>query len=248
MPAIRRRLRPGRFAAVLMIAQLGAWAHAEPAAYLADRPIDATRFLAPPPAVQSLQQQADAAAVRSWQAQKDGERWRQAQRDDDISPFPAFASVLGPRFTAANLPRLATLFDRLFADVKSVTAPAKRAYDRPRPPLVDPAIVTCQPLEQTASYPSGHAARGWLMALVLSEMAPERADALLARGREYGDSRVVCGEHFPSDVEAGRLIGAAVAAGVTTAPGFADDWAAARDELRTTLGLPRDRRTGPAAP
>jgi len=176
--------------------------------------------------------------VRAWQAEKDGSRWRQAQSDDNISPFTAFGSVLGPQFTPERLPKTKALFEVLFDDVKSVTAPAKVAFGRPRPPLVDKGIKTCQPLEQTASYPSGHAARGWMMALVLSEMAPERANALLARGRDYGESRVVCAEHFPSDVEAGRLVGAAVATAAERDPRFRQDFAEARAEVRAALGLP----------
>ena len=87
------------------------------------------------------------------------------------------------------------------------------------------------------SYPSGHASRGWMIALVLSDMVPEKANALLARGRDYGDSRVVCAEHFPSDVEAGRMVGAAVYAAARADPQFASDFAAAKSELRAALGL-----------
>ena len=62
------------------------------------------------------------------------------------------------------------------------------------------------------AYPSGRAAVGWAWALVLAEVAPERTDALVARGRAFGQSRVVCGYHWQSDVDAGREVGAAVVA------------------------------------
>jgi len=205
--------------------------------YIAAAHLDATRFLPPPPAPDSPAQAADLAEVKAAQALKGQPRWAQAQRDDETSPYSVFGPVLGPGFVKARTPRTAALFEVLFADVKSLTSPAKKAYARPRPPRVDRSLSTCRMLEPSKSYPSGHASRGWMMALVLSEMAPEKADAILARGRDYGDSRVVCAQHFPSDVEAGRLIGAAVYAAAEGDPAFQRDFAAARTELRAALGL-----------
>jgi acid phosphatase (class A) len=206
--------------------------------YLAGAHLDATKFLGAPESSPDAQR-ADLAAVKAAQAFKDGPRWKLAQSDDETSPYSAFGAVLGADFTKARTPRVAVLFDILFADVKSLTGPAKDAFARPRPPLIDPKLETCKPLETTKSYPSGHATRGWLMALVLSDMVPEKANELLARGRDYGDSRVVCAEHFPSDVQAGRLVGAAVFAAARNDPAFERDYKAAKAELRTALALPR---------
>lgn len=209
-------------------------ASSAPAATYTAMPIDARNFLAGPP----HDDDADLAAVKRAQAAARGtERWAAAQHDDDSSPFSAFGPVLGAAFTAERAPKTAALFKTLFDDASKQTRPAKDAFARKRPPLVDNAIETCAPLETTPSYPSGHATRGWLMALVLAEMVPEKADAILARGRDYGDSRVVCGEHFPSDVEAGREIGAALFASAKSSPVFARDFDAARAEVRGALGL-----------
>ena len=207
-----------------------------PPGYIPGAHLDATLFLSPAPLAEGTVQAADMSEVKAAQAFKGSARWIQAQSDDDLSPFTAFAPVLGPAFSRAAAPRTGALFDRLFTDVTSLTAPAKIKFNRP-PPLVDPTIETCKPLEITKSYPSGHATRGWLMALVLSEMVPEKANALLARGRDYGDSRVICAEHFPSDVQAGRLIGAAVFAAAKADPAFERDFRAARTELRAALKL-----------
>lgn len=205
--------------------------------YIGGLNLDATAFIGPPPEPDSAQQAADMAAVRAGQALKGQPRWSQAQDDDAVSPYAAFGPVLGARFNKAATPRTSALFEVLFADVKSLTAPAKDAYGRPRPPRVDGSLTTCRMLELTKSYPSGHATRGWLMALVLAEMVPEKANAILARGRDYGDSRVVCAQHFPTDVAAGRLIGAAVFAAAKADPAFDADFAAARAEVRGALGL-----------
>jgi acid phosphatase (class A) len=66
---------------------------------------------------------------------------------------------------------------------------------------------------------------------VLAELAPSRADAILQRGRDFGDSRVICGYHYPSDIEAGRTIAAGVIARLHADASFRRDLDAARAEL-----------------
>ena len=56
-------------------------------------------------------------------------------------------------------------------------------------------------------------------------------DALLVRARAFGESRVVCGVHFVSDVEEGRTNGAALFAALMADPEFRTDLEAARVEL-----------------
>src|SRR2546423_173969 len=56
------------------------------------------------------------------------------------------------------------------------------------------------------SYPSGHARYGAVTAILLANMVPEKRRELFARGWDYGESRVVGGVHFPTDVESGRIL------------------------------------------
>jgi acid phosphatase (class A) len=124
---------------------------------------------------------------------------------------------------------------RTLADSSSATSKAKKFYSRPRPFMVNKKP-TCSPkaendLMKNGSYPSGHSTIGWAWALILSELAPERADALLARGRAFGESRMVCNVHWQSDVAEGRVIGAAMIARLHADPGFRADLEAARAEL-----------------
>jgi acid phosphatase (class A) len=86
-------------------------------------------------------------------------------------------------------------------------------------------------LRAQSSYPSGHSTLGYAWALALAELAPQRADAILLRGREYGDSRVICGVHFPSDVDAGRVLAAGVVARLHADADFRRALDAARREL-----------------
>ena len=50
------------------------------------------------------------------------------------------------------------------------------------------------------SYPSGHTMRSWTAALILAEINPTAADAVFARAWQCGESRVISGAHWQSDV------------------------------------------------
>lgn len=86
-------------------------------------------------------------------------------------------------------------------------------------------------LSKNGSYPSGHTILGWSAALLLSEINPERADTLLARGMMYGDSRVIVGAHWQSDVDAGRLAASAAYAKLHTSKRFLKQLAKAQAEF-----------------
>lgn len=81
-------------------------------------------------------------------------------------------------------------------------------------------------------YPSGHTTRGWAWALVLTVVAPDRAQQMIERGRAYGDSRFICGAHNESAVEAGMVSASAPMAVVATKSEYQADIAAARVELK----------------
>src|SRR5690606_21479592 len=100
----------------------------------------------------------------------------------------------------------------------------------------------CSPAGEEArysySYPSGHAAVGAMMAIVLADMVPERRAELFARGWEYGEARVISGVHFPSDVEAGRILGTILVGLMQADARFQAEFRAARAEVRDALGYP----------
>lgn len=92
-------------------------------------------------------------------------------------------------------------------------------------------------------YPSGHATKGWTWALILSELLDDRAAPIMARGRAYGESRVVCGVHNMSAVEAGRMVASSTLTVIRTEPAYQDGVVAARRELDAL----RKASTPPAA-
>ena len=88
-----------------------------------------------------------------------------------------------------------------------------------------------------SSYPSAHSAFGWAVGLVLAEMLPQYQDTILSRAYQYGQSRVIVGAHWQSDVDAARLTAAAAVARMHNEPTFATDLEAARQEYYTLRNM-----------
>lgn len=207
---------------------------------------DASVILAVPPAANSAAKQRDIAAFHITRGLQDSDRWALATRDADLRPEALagdFSCAAGLRLDTA--PTLVRLLGRLEADAEAVTRPAKRHFAVPRPEVGNdaPICVARDPgLDRNFAYPSGHTTIGWASALVLTELLPDRATAILQRGRIFGESRVVCGVHWLSDVEAGRTSGAALMAVLQTSPAFQADLTQARQEiarLRLAPAFPR---------
>jgi acid phosphatase (class A) len=160
------------------------------------------------------------------------ERLAQARHDDEVEDVRAIADVLGPAFDIGRFPATA----RLFADLRnedSVAAKQAKAYfKRERPWLNEPALDVCDDhTDKQNSYPSGHATMGFAAAAVLASLMPGNAQIILARASDYVESRLVCGVHYRSDVEAGQVLGNVLVARLMTKPAFVAEVEAARAEL-----------------
>ena len=199
---------------------------------------DSQALLPPPPAAGSPGFALDEQVNREGRALLDTPRGHQATLDAELS-FPAaagtYACALGVPVTRADTPRLYLLLQRTRTDAGRSVTRAKEHYQRARPFMVNGGP-TCAPededgLRKNGSYPSGHTAIGWAWALTLAEVAPDRADAVLARGRAYAESRLVCNVHWQSDILEGRFMAAGTVARLHEQAQFRDDVAAARQEV-----------------
>jgi acid phosphatase (class A) len=220
---------------LLVLLMLAAAAGQAAPAYISPQDVQLERFLAPPPAANSAAQQADLAAVLDIQRNRTAGQAAEAQADDKVSVF-RFADVLGEKFSEEKLPKTAALAQKACNDSSAVTGAAKKLFSRPRPYVTSAEVKPVVSNVTSESYPSGHATCGYLWAILLADMVPERRDELFARGTRYGMNRVVGGVHYPTDAEAGRLSAAVIAAVMLTTPAFRSDFAAARAELRAALG------------
>jgi acid phosphatase (class A) len=220
---------------VLAVATGGAVAAAEATFVTPDR-FDLTKLLAPAPAPDSEQQKRDLAAVLAVQRTRTQAQSERALADAAAGLF-GFADVLGPNFNARSVPAVAALFDKVRGDAAVAFSAGKDAWNRPRPFVVSTEVDAVGDRPSGSSYPSGASTVGYLTAIVLANMVPENAPALFARGREFGDDRVILGVHFPSDVEAGRNAATALAAVLMQDAAFLKEFAAAKVELRRALAL-----------
>lgn len=192
----------------------------------------------PPPAPGSAAQARDDEANRQALAMHGSGRWALATQDAVLT-FPqvaeTFSCAMNASISEARTPKLMSLLRRTLTDAGRSTSEAKKKYQRARPFMVNGKPL-CTPQREDAlradgSYPSGHSAIGYAFGLVLSEIAPEHADVLIARGRQFGQSRLVCNVHWASDVAEGQMMGAAVVARLHSKPEFRADVDAARAEL-----------------
>ena len=220
------------------------------AGYLPAKALPNSRtLLAPPPPERSVAFALDEEFSRNNRNLRGTPRWDLATQDADLS-FPnaagTFSCALMTSISEQQTPHLYMLLRRSLADAGFSTYPAKNYYARARPFLINKEPI-CTPsaeseLADNGSYPSGHAAIGWAWALILSEVAPDNTDALLARGRAFGQSRVVCNVHWESDVLAGQIMGAGVVARLHADPTFIADLNAAKDELAAVRASSRPTR------
>ena len=203
----------------------------------AQRP-DLTKTLAAPPAAGSLRAIADAAIFDQSRSLKGSARWQRATDDVDGSTWKHFSQALGVTIDPAQAPTLVALLQRA-GDDRSVVGDAKTHWATKRPYMDKPNAPICEAktdhLAGNPDYPSGHSAFGMHVAMILAELAPSRADALYARGRDYAESRWICGSHSVSATEAGMQSGATIYGAEHVSPYFRRDMEAARAELDAIL-------------
>ncbi|MDP3855007.1 phosphatase PAP2 family protein [Phenylobacterium sp.] len=212
--------------------------------YLAAEAIDGAALLGPPPAPDSLRGQADRARYLETRSLEGSPRWAQAIVDNDLwggGALKQYACKMGVALDEQRTPATLRVLHRVELDVRTVGKPAKDAFNRTRPMVGDDRAI-CVPREDwmktNASYPSGHSMTGWAWALILAELKPARTDAVLAVGKSVGDSRAICGVHYPSDIEAGRTLASAMVATLHGDPLFQADMKKAHAEMSKAKAAP----------
>jgi acid phosphatase (class A) len=194
--------------------------------------LDPQAVLPPPPTAGSTQAVAELAELHAMEQRRSAADMAAAKLDGDTKNPTIFAEVLGPSFDLANLPATKQLFEMVRATEKAVVDRGKDEFKRPRPWIVDPALQSCAKSDEPlSSYPSGHTSMAFSMAGVLAQLVPDKANAIMTRAARYGESRIVCEQHFRSDVTAGEALGLLIADRLMAKPDFRTAFDAARREL-----------------
>lgn len=230
-----------RFRATLLFAALMAATPglAKDPIFIAPDPAVGEMLLPNPPAEGSPQQQAELTFLHDLEKTRTEAESTQAKWDDVNEDIFLFHTELGDGFNAEKLPLTAAFGKRLANDASVAAFGPKTIFHRVHPYVVDKTLnAICKTKAKDDSYPSGHTTLGWVTGLVLVQMVPEKKDEILARAEAYGRSRLICGVHYPSDVEASKRLAYATHALMTQNPQYKIELAAARAELRAALGLP----------
>ena len=162
-----------------------------------------------PPAPMSLEERNDLKIMRRLQRERTPEEMAETWLYVDLD-FGPFSRALGFDIER-KAPSLARGMKTILSKLDKTASELKLKHQRTRPYLKYPDLEPCLPTENSFSYPSRHATWYTAAAELLSTLFPEKRQQLTDIGRKASLSRVICGVHYPSDVEAGARMGQAAA-------------------------------------
>lgn len=208
---------------------------------------DLIKCLPAPPAFDSPEFANDVVRYQWGKTQRqDSERAAIAKRDAVWSYEALFAEFnipFGLTISRTETPEIWKLLETSLVTTDQMRVAPKAYYHRLRPfemyneHLLSPE--TEADVRGEGSYPSGHTARGWVTALLLAEINPARADTIFARGWMYGESRVIEGAHWQSDVDASRVAASIGYAALQSSPAFREQMERAKAEYIRKKGTPQ---------
>ena len=175
----------------------------------------------------------------------DEARCEQAKRDAVYSMatiIEEFGDIFGLEITKEGTPEIYTILQDVCASCDSIYSDAKAHFNRLRPyTYYNEGTIVPEKEEKhryEGSYPSGHTVLGWTSALLLADIntSPKAMEGLLARGYEFGQSRVIAGYHWQSDVDAGRMAGSVLYQMIRNHERFIGQLARARAEFAEKTG------------
>jgi len=221
----------------------GAGAASQYKGYL-ETPVDITTIVPDAPQKGDVRYEADRKVFRATRVMLNTPRGRLATSDVPSSVTEVmkdFSCATGVKLSPETTPATYRLLANANADTANANNLAKDHWKRLRPFLIDkgPICDSKEELAKSYDYPSGHSTRGWTFGLALSDAEPDRATPIQVRARAYGESRIVCGAHNMSAVEAGRLGATVTMESVRQSAAYQADVEAARAELKAA-------RTNPA--
>ncbi|MBO4475156.1 MAG: phosphatase PAP2 family protein [Bacteroidales bacterium] len=201
---------------------------------------DLVQCLPAPPKKGSPEFRYDVQRYRWGKAQrKDPERAAMARRDA-IWSLDTTLVVLGEPFgikvSMDDTPAIYEVLTRGITTIENIRFKPKAHYFRIRPfaYFKEPSIFPQDDewLATEGSYPSGHTIRAWACALLMAEINPACAEAVFARAWASGESRVISGCHWQSDVDASRPAASIGYARLQASAAFRAQMALAQEEFR----------------
>jgi len=188
---------------------------------------NALHYLPAPPQNNEMRFAYDSAQYQWGKSLRNTPRGEKAKEDAKYSIeriAEIFSPIMGIDISETNTPQIWKLLTDATKTADFACDSAKITYMRKRPFMVyneRTLVPDDEPsLRLNGSYPSGHTTLGWVSALILCEINPQNQDAILKEGFEYGQSRVIAGFHWQSDVDAARLVASAAFARLHTSKAY----------------------------
>ena len=201
-------------ATLLFVISLGA---AEPR-FLTTAP-EVFYAMLPPPPDDSPAGLADIETILQVQKDRTPAQVERARRVEKQNVMSLGAWLFGPDFTKENIPRTHAFLRRATTERGDIVHAMKDQWSRTRPYDRGLGVEKCVPNRPSgASYPSGHSASGALWEVLFSAAMPEYETFFAGTRREIMWCRVLAGVHYPSDTQAGCLIGHAIARDMLKTP------------------------------
>lgn len=173
------------------------------------------------------------------QQRRDSLRLEMAVRDaiwDLDTTIVILGEHFGHKISKEETPAIYNVLTRGVTTIEAIRIKPKAHHFRIRPfaYFQEPSIFPQDDewLSHEGSYPSGHTIRAWACALLMSQINPATAEDVFARAWESGQSRVISGCHWQSDVDASRPVAGMGFARLQTNPEFQRDMVKAQEELR----------------
>ncbi|PJG43240.1 hypothetical protein XA39_08605 [Acinetobacter tandoii] len=221
--------------------------------YLTESTVDSALILPPPPAEGSVTKANDEFVNKNALMLYGSDRWVQAGYDSNLylpSAAQAFSCSANVNISKEKTPTIYKMLETSLVDLGLSSYAAKNKYQRARPFMSNGQGIceisaadrekygitydeNKEKLSTDGSYPSGHSTIGWGWALIMSEIAPQRANHIFLRGRAFAESRLVCNVHWQSDIIEGKNMAAMTVAQLHTQKQFLKDLAKAQKEYQT---------------
>ena len=178
---------------------------------------DGRHILSTPVDTASNRYLGDVMRYMSAKAERTTQRGSQALKDADITAdaiLEGFSEPLGIKIDSKKTPAIAALIS------ESRNALQRNALDlgnsvkfrkRPYVQLNDKPFADAND-SQVSSYPSVQSEIGWGIALILTEIAPDKANDILTRGYQIGESGIITGQYWATDIPAARIMAACMVA------------------------------------
>ena len=206
---------------------------------------DAGAFLPGPPEETSVEYIKDYLQYAWGKTMRGTELGKQAESDfNALSPYflDAFSKAIGVPLSSTETPYIAELFDYCMEYGNKSIKQAKSSFPFFRRPFArfdETSLIPSQEADyiNESSFPSREALMGWMYALLLTEICPDKQNEILNCGYQFGQASVITGYHWDSDVQAARLLASALVVRLYNHNGVKSMIASAKGEYAKKTGI-----------